>query len=396
LKVALFANTGWYLYNFRRSLAADLRRAGYEVLLISPTDEYGEKLRELGFRWVAAPMNRRSVNPIREAVLIAWLCRLFWCERISLVHGFTIKSAVYGALAARLVRVRARINAVVGMGYVFTSQDLRAKCLRPILSIFFRLALGGKRARLVLQNTDDRRMFLQAGWVPAQRIRLIRGSGVDTKLFAPRSDAEMRDGQALRVALASRLLWDKGIGEAVAAIREARRRGIKIDFFIAGSIDEGNPNGIPQGILQSWVDEGLLHWLGQVKDVASLFRKVDVVILPTYYGEGLPKCLLEAAASGLAIVATDMPGCRELVTHEEDGLIVPPRDADALTSTIARLHDDQPLRARLGAAARAKVLAYFDSRLVNAQTIAMYRELIGSPPDQPLDVTPSFASSVPR
>ena len=155
MKVVLFANTEWYLYNFRRSLAAALRDAGHEVLLLSPPGPYGEKLRALGFRWLPAPMERRSLNPLRELALVNWLRGLIREERVDLVHGFTIKCAVYGSLAAHLAGVPARVNAVAGMGYVFSSNDLKAKALRPVVRAMMHVALGGRSARLVLQNPDD-------------------------------------------------------------------------------------------------------------------------------------------------------------------------------------------------------------------------------------------------
>ena len=162
MKVVLFANTEWYLYNFRRSLASALRDAGHEVLLLSPPGPYGEKLRALGFRWLPAPMERLSLNPLRELALVNWLRGLVRDEQVDLVHGFTIKCAVYGSLAARLAGVPARVNAVAGMGYVFSSNDLKAKVLRPLVRTMMHVALGGKSARLVLQNPDDVGFFERA------------------------------------------------------------------------------------------------------------------------------------------------------------------------------------------------------------------------------------------
>ena len=373
-KVILFANTEWYLYNFRRSFALALQQRGYEVLLISPPGAYGSKLRELGLRWEPLPMNRRSLNPLREALLLTYLWRLFRRERPSLVHGFTIKCAVYGSLAARLAGVAARVNAVAGMGYVFTSRDLKARMLRPVVRTLMRTALGGSDARLILQNPDDVAMFKGAGLVDPTRIRLIRGSGVDCSRFMPQDLAARDQTRALRVLLAARLLWDKGLAEFVEAARQLRGEGRAIDFLVAGDPDPGNPAAVPEALIRGWHTEGVLHWLGHVDDMAALFANVDVVVLPSYR-EGLPKGLIEAAACALPLITTNVPGCREVVTDEVDGLIVPPRDGLALASAIGRLHDDPSMAARLGAAARAKALAQFDERIVINDTIAVYREL---------------------
>ena len=374
MKIALFANTEWYLYNFRRSLVEALCAAGHNVLLLSPPGPYGEHLRELGFRWLPVPMNRRSLNPFRELALVLWLRRLFRAEQVDLVHGFTIKCAVYGSLAARLAGVPARVSAVAGMGYVFASQEPKARLLRPVVRASMRLALGGRNARLILQNPDDVTLFERARLVHPTRIRLIPGSGVDCRRFQPGSRQE--PGSRFRVLLAARLLWDKGVAEYVEAARRLRAEGRVITFLLAGTPDPGNPASVPETAIRGWMDEGLLQWLGHVEDMPALLRTVDTIVLPSYYREGLPKSLIEAAACGLPLVTTDAPGCREVVSDGVDGLLVPVRDAVALARAIARLQDDAALRERLGAAARAKALAQFDERIVIERTLAVYRELL--------------------
>jgi glycosyltransferase involved in cell wall biosynthesis len=373
MKILLFANTEWYLYNFRRSLAVALREAGHEVLLVSPPGPYGEKLQALGFRWLPAPMQRLSLNPLRELALVWWLYRLLRRERVDLVHGFTIKCAVYGALAARLARTPARVSAVAGMGYVFSSDDLKARVLRPFVRLLMRLALDGRKARLILQNPDDVALFEQARLVNPQRIRLIAGSGVDCRRFMP---AAGRAERAFTLVLPARLLWDKGLAEYVEAARLLRAEGRDLVFQLAGEPDPGNPASVPASTVQGWVDEGLLQWLGHVSDMPALFSSVDAVVLPSYR-EGLPKGLIEAGACALPLVTTDVPGCREVVSDGVDGLLVPVKNAPALAAAIARLQDDPGLCARLGKAAREKALAEFDEAIVIARTIDVYRELLG-------------------
>ncbi|KAF1687177.1 glycosyltransferase family 1 protein [Pseudoxanthomonas broegbernensis] len=377
MKLVLYANTDWYLYNFRHALAVALRDAGHEVLLVSPPGDYGPRLRASGLRWEPLPMDRRSLDPLREAVLLWRLWRLFRRERPALVHGFTIKCAVYGALVARLAGVRARVGAVAGMGYVFTSHDRRARRLRLPVKLLMRLAFAGRGTRLVLQNPDDVSVFREAGLVPEAKIRLIEGSGVDCGRFSP---AESRTGGAhLRVLLPARLLWDKGLAEYAEAARRLRAEGRRTVFLLAGTSDPGNPAAVDESTVAGWVDEGRIEWLGHVDDMPTLFRSVDVVVLPSYR-EGLPKGLIEAGACGLALVTTDVPGCREVVRHEADGLLVPPRDARALAEAIGRLDDDRALLARLGRAARAKAVERFDERIVIQRTLEVYRELLGGPP----------------
>jgi glycosyltransferase involved in cell wall biosynthesis len=376
MKIVLFANTDWYLWNFRRSLAVALRDAGHEVLLISPDGPHGERLRALGLRWQPLPMDRRSLNPLREALLLVHLVRLLRRERPHVVHGFTIKCAVYGSLAARLAGVPARVNAVAGMGYVFISDSLKARLLRPVVRSLLRLALGGSNARLILQNPDDVALFQKAGLVDAAQVRLIPGSGVDCTRFTP--DPVRRPGPVLRVLLPARLLWDKGLAEYVEAARLLRLEGRQIEFLLAGEPDPGNPAAVPEATVRGWVDAGLVQWLGHVEDMPALLRSVDIVALPSYR-EGLPKGLIEAAASGCALVTTDVPGCREVVIHEVDGLLVPVREGDALARALARLHDDPTLRVHLAETGRCKALERFDERVVIAGTLDVYRELAPGP-----------------
>jgi len=376
-KIILFANTDWYLYNFRRSLALAVRAAGHEVLLISPPGEYGARFRDLGLRWEPLPaMDRRSLNPLRELRALAELVALFRREQPALVHNFTIKCAVYGSIAAMLTGVPARINAVAGLGYVFASNDRRARLLRPVVRALMRFALRGRRARLILQNHDDARMFLDHGLIEDARVRVIAGSGVDCNRFLPRTRSR---SDPPRVLLAARLLWEKGIKEYVQASRTLRAQGRRIRFLLAGASDPGNPAAVPEAAVRGWVDEGIVEWIGHVDDMPALFASSDIFVLPSYYREGLPKSLIEAAACATPLITTDMPGCRDVVTDGVDGLIVPPRDADALGTAIARLLDAPELARKLGLAARAKALAAFDERIVIRRTLETYDEVLDGP-----------------
>jgi glycosyltransferase involved in cell wall biosynthesis len=352
-----------------------LRNQGHEVLLVSPPGAYAERLKQLGFRWVSAPMIRRSLNPLRELALILWLRRLLRSERVELVHGFTIKCAVYGSLAAALAGTRGRVNSVAGLGYVFTSGEFRARVLKPIVSFLLRVAFNSERSRVVLQNRDDAAFFASTGLVNEARIRLIRGSGVDCSRFTPDAGEGRSEDREFRVLLPSRLLWDKGLSEYAEASRLLHQAGRRLEFLVAGESDPGNPAAVPADVLQSWIDAGVLTWLRHVDDMPSLLRSVDAVVLPSYR-EGLPRALTEAAACGIALITTDVPGCRDVVSDQVDGLLVPVKDPAALASAIASLQDDVELRARLASSARRKCLAEFDERIIIAQTLDVYRELV--------------------
>lgn len=376
-KVILFANTDWYLFNFRRSLALALQNEGYDVLLLSPAGEYGARLRALGLRWQPLQMDRRSVNPLRETALLLRMAALLRHERPALLHNFTIKSAVYGSLAARLARVPARINAVDGLGYVFASNDRKARVLRPAVRTLLRSALRGRNTRLILQNPDDKAAFEQFMLIESSRVKLIPGAGVDCTRFAPRAVRSAgADRQPVRILLAARLLWEKGIAEYAQAARILHAQGRNVRFLLAGTPDPGNPAAVPEATLRAWVEEGVLEWLGHVGNMRELYASVDIVTLPSYYREGIPTSLTEAAACGLPLITTDMPGCREVVTDGKDGLLIRPRDAEALAAAISRLLDSPGLAARLGNAARAKALDVFDEQIIIRRTLDVYRRLL--------------------
>ena len=375
MKIVLFSNTDWYLYNFVSSFAISLRKTGYEVILVSPSGPYGQRLQALGFRWFAAPMQRKSFNPWSELRFLVWFVRFLRRERVTLLHAFTIKCVIYASLAARSCQGIARAASVSGLGYSFTNRSVQARAVKPLVKWALRLALGGDRCRLILQNRDDVSLFYDYKLVDNEKIRLIRGSGVNTKRFRPAK--KLPSIKNFRIVMPARLLWDKGVGELIEAAKLLKTRQVKVSIALAGESDSGNPAAISVEQVKEWHNQGVVEWLGKVDDMPAIFQSVNAVVLPSYR-EGLPKSLIEAAACGLALVTTDAPGCREVVTHEVDGLLVPIKDVESLADAIERLVNDPELCQRLGKAARHKVLTEFDSRIIDRQTMAVYDELIHS------------------
>jgi glycosyltransferase involved in cell wall biosynthesis len=377
MKYAFFANTDWYLYNFRLSTALRLRHDGHEVVMISPPGPFGERFAAHGCRWVPLDsMDRASLNPLREAVTLYQLARVLRRERPDLLHNFTLKCAIYGGIAARVAHIPAIVNAVAGMGYVFTSDARKARMLRPLVKVLLHTALDNERSLLILQNPDDAIAFNTAGLIAPEKIRVIRSSGVNTSRFQPPKRFPNRH-ERLRVLLAARLLREKGIQEFVDAAALLREWGRDVEFILAGTPDPGNPHSVTQDQAQQWAQAGLVRWLGHVDDMPALLKTVHVMALPSYYREGVPKSLIEGAACGLALITTDMPGCREVVTSDGfDGLRVEPRNARALADCIVRLDDDRELLLQLGHHARQKALRDFDERLVIQRTLDVYAELI--------------------
>jgi glycosyltransferase involved in cell wall biosynthesis len=374
MKFVFYANTDWYLYNFRLSTALRLKADGHEVVMLSPEGQFGKRFAAHGFKWVTLRMDRASLNPLREVGTLRHLIEVLRREKPDLLHNFTVKCAVYGAMAARIARVPAVVNAVAGMGYVFTSDSLKARTLRPLIKTLMRGTLDNRRSLLILQNPDDAEIFAESRLVAADRIHVIRSSGVNTTLFRPTPRA---GNGRLRVLLAARLLWEKGIQEFVDASLQLKAEGRDVEFVLAGSPDTGNPRSVRPHEVQRWADDGVITWLGHVEDMPALFSTIDVMALPSYYREGVPKSLIEGGAAGLALITTDLPGCREVVTrHGVDGLVVEPRNASQLAALIARLDDDRELVRQLGANAREKALADFDERLVIQRTVEVYGQLL--------------------
>jgi glycosyltransferase involved in cell wall biosynthesis len=369
--VVMFANSDWYLYNFRRSLALKIQSLGHGVLLISPDGEFGPRLRELGLRWKPLPMQRRGLRPDVEARLVWRLIQILSREQASLIHNFTIKCVVYGSLAAIAARVPNRINAVTGLGYVFTSNDLRARVLTPIVHNFMRCAVSNSRTRVIVQNRDDEAALIRMG-ATKSHLRLIPSSGVDCEKFVPRrgSFAALKPK---RIVFCGRLLWDKGIAEFVQAARTLQGQGL--EFIAAGAPDPGNPAAIPIETIREWEGQGLVHFPGHIEDIPRLLAETDVFVLPSYR-EGLPRSLIEAGACGLPLIATDVPGCRDVITNGHDGLLVPSRDATALAAAISQLVRNPDYALRLGLAAREKICQSFNENRIIQDTLDVYEELM--------------------
>jgi glycosyltransferase involved in cell wall biosynthesis len=372
-KLLFVVTEDWYFCSHRLPLARAARDDGYEVLVATRIDRHAEQIRGEGFRPIPLRLRRRRSNPWNEVASIIELVRLYRQERPDIVHHVAMKPVIYGSLAALLARVPFIVNALAGFGYIFTSTQVRARLLRRPVRAALRKLLTAGEGRTIVQNPDDARALRELG-IPDARIAVIPGSGVDTQAFQPAPEPE---GPVV-VCMVARMLWDKGVGELVAAARLLKRELPSLRIWLVGPPDAENPASIPESQLTRWVDEGILEWLGQQQDVAALWRRAHIAVLPSYR-EGLPKSLLEAAASGRPMVAADVPGCREIVVDNETGLLVPARDSIALAGALSRLAGDAALRQRMGAAARHRAVEYFSEERIASETLALYRSLVPGP-----------------
>lgn len=353
-------------------LARAARADGFEVVIALHVDVHAERIRAEGFRVIPLGWRRDSLNPLREVLMLLAIVNLYAREKPDLVHQVTAKPIFYGSIAARLAGTRAVVNTLTGLGSIFSSNGARARLLRPILRFAFKAALSAPNSTTIFQNRDDLALFVSGGLVEERKAALILGSGVDVNRFRA---APEPDGEPL-VILPARMIWEKGVGEFVAAARLLKAAKVRARFALLGDPDTLNPAAIPAAQLARWKDEGDVEVWGSRSDMPEEFARAHVVCLPTYYGEGVPKSLLEAASCGRALVAADMPGSREIVRHEETGLLVPPRDVAALAAALRRLIEDKPLRDRLGAQARRAACAEFSEESVIAQTLRVYSELL--------------------
>ncbi len=370
MKILLVSNTDWYLFRFRLSLARFLRAQGEEVALVSPAGDFAAQIQADGFRWLAWEVGRKSVNPFGELSALTGLAKIFRAEKPDLVHLHTIKPVMYGSLVARWLGWPAVVRSITGRGYVFLSSDAKARVLRPLVKAVYRVALGG-RGTTVFENQTDRQYFVDEGIVTAEGSRVIAGVGVDMDYFSPQSEPT---GTPV-IVLASRMLWDKGVGTFVDAARILRERGVAARFVLVGQPDAGNPANIEEEQLKRWNAEGVVEWRGFQSDMRAVFAGCHIVALPSF-GEGLPTVLLEAASSGRPIVTTDVSGCRDVVSDGVNGLVVAPRVPSVLADALERLIGDAQARRVMGQAGRELVAAKFSNAIVHRETYEAYRELV--------------------
>jgi glycosyltransferase involved in cell wall biosynthesis len=377
VKVLMVAHWDWVLYNFRLPLARALREKGFEVVFACPYGEYVPKLKEEGFRWIHWAIVRRSLNPVRELIAILHLASIYQREQPQIVHHFTIKPNFYGSIAALLARRDKVINTFTGLGFLFSEHPL-AIGLRSSVLPLAKLAFRASKGWSVFQNRQDLETCLRLRLVLPERVVVIDGSGIDTRKFHPNHDSPPDNHEhPIVVFMAARLLWDKGVREFVEAARVLKARGLQVEFWLAGKPDKGNPMCVPEEFLKKWQEEGVINWLGHRDDMPNLLQQVDIAVLPSYH-EGVPRFLLEAAACGLPLVATDIEGCRVVVREGVNGFLVPPRNPTALADALERLLQDPSLRRRMGQASRHIAEVEFDERKVLAKWLALYERVLSS------------------
>lgn len=355
-RVVISANTSWYLYNFRKGTIKALLEKKCEVIAVAPIDAYSKKLSELGCRFEPLYMDRGSTNPIKDLYTTWNYYFIYRRIKPTVVFNFTPKVNIYSTLAAKLVKAKV-VNNIAGLGSLFVSESIASR----IAKLLYRFSQPFADF-VFFQNEDDRQMFLDAGVVKPLSTGRLPGSGVDLSNFV--LTPALDDG-VVRFILVARLLREKGVELYVEAARQLKQKYCNLQFNLLGFIDEDNPSGISSSQIEQWQQQGVINYIGTTDDVAPILGAHDCVVLPSYYREGVPKSLLEAAAMGKPIVTTNNVGCRETVEHGRNGFLCVPKDLvsliDSLDKMITMGHAE---RLSFGLAGRRKMENEFNENII--------------------------------
>ncbi|WP_420549334.1 glycosyltransferase family 4 protein [Curvivirga sp.] len=370
--VFFLAAEDWSFCSHRLPMARAARDAGATVIAGVRFNGNGhvEKIEAEGFKAVSIPFDRSGINPVKDWVTLLAIRKAFKQYKPDLIHNVAMKPVLYGSLAAWITGVPAVVNAMTGLGYLFISQSLKAKILRPIVKSLLKWLNNRDGTRLLLQNQDDQRTFIQDIEVEASHTRIIRGSGVDISQYDVTPEPE---GPIIATCVA-RMLKDKGIGELVEAARLLKKYGTDIRIRLVGPTDD-NPASFSQAELDSWAAEGIVEVTGPSTDIAGEYAKSHIAVLPSYR-EGLPKSLLEGAACGRALIATDVPGCREICVDGKTGILVPLKSIEPLADALQLLAEKPEIRQRMAKEARKAVETQFSDSIIQRQIVQLYDALI--------------------
>ncbi|HEY9001054.1 MAG TPA: glycosyltransferase family 4 protein [Mucilaginibacter sp.] len=369
-KLLFVVNVDWFFVSHRLPLALEALKRNYDVYLATKDTGCKKQLTEHGIKVIDIDFERSGKNPVKELSLITKLTKIYKEIKPDVIHHITLKPSIYGTIAARKAKSKAKIiNAVSGLGYTFT--DNRQSLSKVFLKGLLKWAFSDQKSNFIFQNPDDQSFYNQMGFLNGKNFVIIKGSGVDEKEFSFFAPVKK---EKLVVVLLARMLKDKGVLEYIEAARSLKKEFEgKVEFWLVGGIDEHNPAHITEQELKDKCDPGYVNWLGHRSDVKNIYEQSDIVCLPSYR-EGLPKSLIEAMAIGRPIVTTDAIGCRECVDEGINGYKVPVKDHQQLGARIKELLLDEDLRLKMGKASRDKMVNEFSLKEVVAQTFKLYED----------------------
>lgn len=365
--VIFVANRAFALTNSRFLLMQHFLKLGWRVVAATALDKSSDRL--LKTRVIIEPVefDRGGLSLWHDMKAFFSLIYIFRKYRPQLIHHFHAKPMILGNLAVRFVGNAKVVNTVTGLGHAFITGGIT----RYLAIAGYRLLVTGGNIT-IFQNRDDMQLFIKNGWIPKDKARLIISSGVDTKRFYPKN---LKKNETKRVLMVARLLWQKGVREFVEAAELIKREYLNVRFQLAGEWDPVHPDAVEKAWVYSAVNKGIIEFLGYIDNMEELLRTIDVFVLPSYYREGVPRVLLEAAACGVPVVTTNVPGCREVVVDGETGYLVPPRNSKALAIAINKILTNSALRNRMGQAGRRLVEKEFDIRAITRKQLRIYREI---------------------
>ena len=371
MKILYVITEDWFFQSHFLDRAKFIVASGGTVGVATRFSIHEEELRNLGFELFPIDFSRRGLNPITEFLTALKIRKIVRRFKPDIAHNVALKPVVTGTFGELLGRQGVVINALVGMGYIFTSTDTRASVVKPFLSRILKSLLRSKSVHVVIENPDDLNSLVDDGFVRQSQISLIRGAGVDLNAFPFQPEVT---GPVV-VTMVSRILRDKGVLEFIDSASQLQSKMPEVKFQIIGEPDLGNPSAIEQSEIDSWESLPNVKYLGRRSDIADILKGSHIVCLPSYR-EGLPKSLLEALSSGRPIITTDVPGCREVCEDGVNGLLIPARDSIALSDAIEKLAINPELRQAMGRAGRMRAESEFSSELVCTQTLDLYRRLM--------------------
>lgn len=373
-KLVFVVTEDWFFASHFLPMARAAREAGLDVAVVARVRDHAAAIEATGARVIPLEAERRSLNPMAAGYTAGRLAAILEQEKPDLVHCIALRGILIGGAACVMARIPRRIYALTGLGFLGARTDLVGRGARFALRSLIRGPLESRETRYLFENPDDPRLI---GLDPddGRRVVIVGGAGIDPDHLAP---APLRPVPPLRVAVVARMLWSKGIDLAVEAVRQARAAGVDVTLSLYGAPDPSNPKAIPPSTLEAWSREPGITWHGPTRDVAAVWREHHICCLPSRGGEGLPRTLLEGAACGRAVLTTDVPGCRTLVRDGVEGLVVPPGDAAALARALSRFAADPDLAARMGEAARARVLDGFTERAVMERLKQLYAAVLAA------------------
>ena len=371
-KILFVVNRPEFLISHRLDICAKAVKVGYDVHIICPNRASTVELEALGFKVHILEFFADRANPFIGIFTIWNLIKFFKKINPDLVHLIAIKPYLFGGIAARVCRVPAVVSSVAGLGTLFSSESRSLKLRRALVSPLMKIALNNSNQKIIVQNNSDKDLLLRCGVKDDGRFDLIPGSGIKLR-SCPNTDEPPGDPV---VVMASRLLVDKGVREFVGASKLLKSRNVRATFVLVGGPDELNRGSIKRDELIEWTRLGLVDWLGVREDVLDIFSRSNIVVLPSFYGEGLPKVLIEAAACRRVVVTTDHPGCRDAIMPDVTGLLVPVRNSIALADALELLISQPEMRYHMGLAGRAMAEKRFDIDQVVERHMSIYEELI--------------------